>query len=350
MKTNRFDLRILQNRAGLVPRPSWCSYLVRSRPQAMSLAAARAVFTRLGELDLVRFLGPEPLLRADLAQLADWVLEHNRPPTLELHTFGQHPDEAEAFVRSVSEASRLRVFVNARGTPHPQTGSLTERRVFSRLLSTIERLSGLREKLGFEVALRLDLAGLSDDGQLSWLRQTLSAWGADLYLGLPPEPPKDLAGPFDRLAPADGEAASASLLERLEAEIAAFADVDQEEDLYGAGALFYLLGAKERLRGRRPRPQPKCTALRSHVWIEGDGTVPTCSFRSQPVGNLADASFESAWFSAEAESARTVVDSCSGCWSQDEVLPSALYTGEIRAFIRLRAADATPRRRRLASL
>ena len=39
--------------------------------------------------------------------------------------------------------------------------------------------------------------------------------------------------------------------------------------------------------------------------------------------------FEELWFGAPAESARTWVRACPGCWAECEVLPSAVYSGDI---------------------
>ena len=70
-------LRILDNRAGRVPKPSWCTFLVCNRcnarcsmcdswklPRGRELTPDEvfAAFSKLGDLDVVRLSGGEPFL------------------------------------------------------------------------------------------------------------------------------------------------------------------------------------------------------------------------------------------------------------------------------------------------
>jgi MoaA/NifB/PqqE/SkfB family radical SAM enzyme len=93
---------------------------------------------------------------------------------------------------------------------------------------------------------------------------------------------------------------------------------------------YYLRGLLARLRRElRPRPHPKCVALRSHLRLLPDGRVPVCQFNTETVGNLLHQSFEEVWHRKPAESARQWVDACPGCWAECEVIPSALYSGDL---------------------
>ncbi len=92
---------------------------------------------------------------------------------------------------------------------------------------------------------------------------------------------------------------------------------------------YYLHGLLARLRGDASPPRPPCVALRSHVRLLPDGRVPVCQFNTQTVGNLSMDSFGSVWLSREAIDARAWVDACPGCWAECEVMPSALYTGDL---------------------
>ena len=78
-----------------------------------------------------------------------------------------------------------------------------------------------------------------------------------------------------------------------------------------------------------PSPHPHCVALRSHLRLLPDGRVPVCQFNTETVGNLHASAFEDVWRSPSAESARGWVDACPGCWAECEVIPSAIYTGDI---------------------
>ena len=60
-----------------------------------------------------------------------------------------------------------------------------------------------------------------------------------------------------------------------------------------------------------------------------DGRVPICQFNTRSVGNLREKSFEEIWFGEEGTRGRQWVKDCPGCWAECEVLPSAVYTGDL---------------------
>jgi Fe-coproporphyrin III synthase len=107
MKPHHYPLRVLQNRLGLVPKPSYVTYLVCDRcnarcgmcdswrmPRGVELTAEQVsqVFGKLGSLDAVRLSGGEPFLRADLLELAEAVMAASAPGLLHITTNGSFPD------------------------------------------------------------------------------------------------------------------------------------------------------------------------------------------------------------------------------------------------------------------
>jgi len=98
------------------------------------------------------------------------------------------------------------------------------------------------------------------------------------------------------------------------------------------GKSYYLRGLLARLQGgANPMPRPPCVALRSHVRLLPDGSVPVCQFNTETVGNLATQSLEDVWQGAKARTSRAWVDACPGCWAECEVMPSAIYSGDFIA-------------------
>ena len=76
------------------------------------------------------------------------------------------------------------------------------------------------------------------------------------------------------------------------------------DPLLRLGKRYYLRGLLARLRHEaNPRPRPKCVALRSHVRLLPDGSVPVCQFNTEKVGNLVKQSWEEVWQSAATASA-----------------------------------------------
>jgi hypothetical protein len=69
--------------------------------------------------------------------------------------------------------------------------------------------------------------------------------------------------------------------------------------------------------------------VRSHLRLLPDGSVPVCQFNTETVGNLLRDNFDDVWHGAAATAARAWVDDGPGCWAECEVMPSALYTGDL---------------------
>ena len=334
VKTNRFPLRVLQNRTGLVPRPSWCTYQVRPLPldgSMMPIDGVRRVFQELGELDMVRLSGPEPLLRSDLDEVAETILEASRPAALQLLSDGQVPEAAEAFARGLSGARRLRVLVRFSAIPGRDDPFIDHRR-FALSLETLKRLRPIADERGFWMAAFHEVSPQSTLEDIARLRAGLEGLGVELYVTYPNQAPPGQFRPIPQWV----DIAEAAL-ENLET---------RPRGLARTAERYLLQGTRSRLLGQAdPKPRPKCTALRSHVRIEPDGDIPVCGHRPERVGNLAQGSFDDVWFSSGADRGRGVVDACVGCWSAEEVVPNALYTGEFVGRFRDRGIAAAVVRR-----
>jgi len=67
----------------------------------------------------------------------------------------------------------------------------------------------------------------------------------------------------------------------------------------------------------------------NHLRLLPDGRVPVCQFNTETVGNLLHQSLEEIWQAAGTRVQRAWVDACPGCWAECEVMPSALYSGDL---------------------
>jgi hypothetical protein len=97
-----------------------------------------------------------------------------------------------------------------------------------------------------------------------------------------------------------------------------------------AAKRYYLRGLLARLQGLpAPKPHPRCVALRSHVRLLPDGSVPVCQFNTEVVGSLLEDGLHEVLDGPKARASRAWVDACPGCWAECEVMPSAIYTGDL---------------------
>jgi Fe-coproporphyrin III synthase len=342
----RFGRSVLLNRTGGVPRPSWVTWLVTFRCNArctmcdswrlkpgpeLTPAQARAVFGKLGPLDVVRLSGGEPFLREDLPELARAVLEASRPLVLHVTTNGSFPDRVEAFVRGFSRPSRLQLLVSFDGLAEAHDRNRGPQVPFAAALETARRARAL----GVRVTANHTLVGARSLADHQGLREALGKHG------VPVQAVVAYADSAMYTLALRGKKAEHLLLPRgyplhpalQGSDVVGFAQRQLEEAGQAPmperlGKRYLWRGLLDRLGGRvEPRPHPRCVALRSHLRLLPDGRVPVCQFNTETVGSLLDQSLDEVWRGAAAAS-RAWVDACPGCWAECEVIPSAIYTAD----------------------
>lgn len=344
---------VIRNRLRLVPNPSWCTYLVTYRCNArcgmcdswqmepgeeLTPEQVGEVFRKLGRLDVVRLSGGEPFLRKDLLELAEAVMSASRPKVLHITTNGSFRTRAVEFVERFSQPKRLRFMVSFDGLEEEHNRNRGPGVPFERAVSTVAALAERRRSHGIEVSANhtvISPQSLADNeglrtrlGELGVEVHSVLAYADSAMYGL------TLHGrSADHLIVPEGYPLHPNLT-----GVDAIGFVERElQDVCGYrdtvlrwGKRYYLHGLLARLRGEpSPRPQPRCVALRSHIRLLPDGRVPVCQFNSQVVGNLYRDSLRTLWHGDPCRSARQWVDRCPGCWAECEVMPNALYTGDI---------------------
>ena len=113
------------------------------------------------------------------------------------------------------------------------------------------------------------------------------------------------------------------LADEVEADLDAFPWADRVAKRY------YWRGVRGRLAQDSDALNPSCVALNSHLRIYPNGDVPVCQFNSRRVGNLRKQTFDEIWYGDAIAREREWVRKCPGCWAECEVLPNAIYTGDL---------------------
>jgi MoaA/NifB/PqqE/SkfB family radical SAM enzyme len=348
----KLPLRVLQNRLGAVPRPSFCTYLVCNRCNArcgmcdswkiargyeMTPEEVTMVFEKVGTLDVVRLTGGEPFLRDDLLDVAHRILDASRPASLHVTTNGSFPDRVEAFCRAFRSSNVLRVMVSFDGLAKEHDRNRGRAVTFDRALDTVRRLAKLGRRRVVVSANHTIISrqSLADHEQL---RAHLEREGVDIQWVLAYED-SAMYGLSRRGKRADDLIVPRGYplhpaIDRQEAIAFVAEEMDRVETMSDpflrVGKRYYLAGLRDRLAGSEASgPRPKCVALRSHLRLLPDGSVPVCQFNTEVVGNLVKQPFDEVWRGAPARGSRAWVDACPGCWAECEVVPNAVYSGDI---------------------
>jgi MoaA/NifB/PqqE/SkfB family radical SAM enzyme len=304
----------------------------------LTVEEAGRVFADVGRLDVVRLSGGEPFLRKDLPDLAEAVLAAADPMVIHITTNGSLTDRAVELARSFSRPKRLRIMVSFDGLPATHDANRGPGVTFERAFETVARLTELARRRPVRVtanhtvissdsmadaaALRDRLAELGVDVQSVLAYADSAMYGAARVGGRAEDLVEDGRFPLhpDLDAPAAADFAAAEL-ER----VGKLGDWQLR-----MGKRYYLSGMVRRLKGRPVRPgRPRCVALRSHLRLLPDGSVPVCQFNTEVVGNLLESGFEDVWRGDRAAGMRQWVDRCPGCWAECEVIPNALYSGDL---------------------
>ncbi|MCS7182513.1 MAG: radical SAM protein [Thermoanaerobaculum sp.] len=330
--------------------PSWCTFLVTKRCNArcrmcdswrmppsreLNPEEIYRIFSAVGPLDVVRLSGGEPFLRTDLLEVAVAVEKASRPLVLHITTNGSFPERVEQLARRFPRPKALHFLVSVEGLAAEHDANRGRQVTFAQVEETVRRLVQLRPSHGVKVAVNLTLSSpralvqaeevYRHFGRLGVEVNTVVAYAASATytLGFSHLPADQAAG--YPLAPSLGTR-----------EVRAF--VSQELTRAGSHRAYswrlwrryYLQGLLSRLEGElSPYPRPRCTALRYHLRINPDGSVPICQFNGSLLGNLLEIPFRQLWSSPRAEAARQWVDRCPGCWAECEAFPNALYSGDL---------------------
>lgn len=294
------------------------------------------VFAKIGSLDVVRLTGGEPFLREDMADIARAVVARSSPLVLHVTTNGSFPERIGRFLDALTGhlgRTQLTFLVSFDGMPEEHNASRGEDVTFDRALDTVRLLvaRGVRVAVNHTVITK---RSLEDNAAI---RRTVEPLGVDVHSVLAYSDSAmysiKLRGKrAEHLIARSGYPLhpcleGADVIGFVERELA---QVDKLRPRERVGKRYYLRGLLARLRGdAKAEPHPRCVALRSHLRLLPDGRIPVCQFNTETVGNLHSMSFAATWQSPEADRARAWVDACPGCWAECEVIPSAVYTGDI---------------------
>lgn len=340
---------ILRNRRGAVTLPRLLTYIVtfscnarcimcdswrKPSPDDLQPEEVGRIFRQLPRMDLVRLTGGEPFVRSDFAELARLTQELLRPRVLHVTTNGFLTGRIVEFCRARAKHLPLAVLVSVDGMEAKHNQVRGRDTAWQGVTTTLKALAPQRKEWNLRLAVNqtiVDAEGLDHYRRLKEFLAPLDVLHHVVFA-------YDASATYSlklRTGVAASQIGRFTTFGKLDpAELARFFD-EAEAD---AGRLplpervakrYYLRGIRSRLLDGRASPRPSCVALNSHLRIYPNGDVPVCQFNATRVGNLRRQSFEAVWFGPDITPQRDWVRKCPGCWAECEVLPSAVYTGDV---------------------
>jgi MoaA/NifB/PqqE/SkfB family radical SAM enzyme len=353
---------VARTRAGRPDVPRLLTYIVTFRCNArcvmcdswrkdgegdLTLAEIERIFRQLPRLHAVRLTGGEPFVRKDFAAIAELVDRHLDPALLHVTTNGFLTDR---IVRFCEERARRRpraplqllVSIDGVGEKHAEVRGRDD--AFETAFATVAALAPRRKELGLRLAVNqtiLDAEGarhypklrdllrpLGVRNQVVVAYETSATYNLSREIDVAPRAPGDFAT-FTAIPPAE----IGALFDEIERDLA---DQPLPERV---AKRYYLDGIRNRVLHGQGTPNPPCVALGAHLRLFPNGDVPTCQFNTKRVGNLREQSFAEVWSGAPIAAQRAWVGACPGCWAECEVLPNALYSGDLLRALRRPGRD-----------
>lgn len=349
MRTLDFLRSIWRNRTGQPDLPRFLTYTVTytcnarcimcdswkiPSPNDLRLAEIERIFSQLPRLDAVRLTGGEPFVRRDLLEICHLAQRHLDPLIVHVTTNGFLTDRIVQFCEARNKDRPLHMLISMDGLQAKHNQVRGTDQAWSNVVRTLEALAPRRKELRLELAVNQTIVDAEGAAQYGPLRDFLRQYDVrnqmvmayDVSATYSTERNIDVApteaGQFSTFGKFELPELRA-LLDEVERDLKRFPLVERIAKRY------YLRGIRNRLIDGVGSPNPRCVALGSHLRLFPNGDVPTCQFNGRVVGNLREQTFLEVWTSAVMAEQRRWVRKCPGCWAECEVLPSAIYTGDL---------------------
>ncbi|UCG53882.1 MAG: radical SAM protein [Dehalococcoidia bacterium] len=311
-----------------------CEIWRKSKHDEMTLEQIDALFSQLRRLDGIRISGGEPFLRSDLSEIINIIQRKTSPSVVHITTNGLLTERIVEFIKSVDSPGKIhfKISIDAVGERHD--GIRGVQGAYRSAIDTLRELARLKGSYYFYLGVDQTIVN-SDVESIQALQRICEDMGISLHQVI-------AYGETALYQHGDG----LSLLPSSSAGIKTFGEFSKGElehilALMGENASkiddftekitkrYYLRGLRNRLLLGKAKPRPKCVALGSHLRILPNGDVPICLYDSTIVGNLTKVGFKELWFGGRMGEYRDRVKRCPGCWAGCEVIPNAIYSGDI---------------------
>jgi len=303
-------------------------------PEDLNLDEIARIFDQLPRMDAVRLTGGEPFVRRDMPEICRLVQEKLQPLAVHVTTNGFLTDRIVSFCEQRRKDRPLHVLISMDGLKEKHNSIRGTENAFTSCVKTIEALAPRRKELRLELAVNQTIVDADGVEQYQLLRDFLRKYGVHNNMVMAYDVSATYSVERDvNLAPT--EIGQFSTFGEFTADHLRTLIREVENDLPNypfwerIAKRYYLRGIANRLLHKKGVPNPPCVALNAHLRIFPNGDVPTCQFNSKVVGNLRRQPFAEVWASATMREMRDWVRRCPGCWAECEVLPSAVYTGDL---------------------
>lgn len=341
---------IVNNRMNRISYPSFCTFIVtwkcnarcvmcniwkKQKYEEMDLGQIDTVFNQLKSLDVVRITGGEPFVRSDLVEIVNIIQQVVLPEMIHITSNGFLTEKIVNFIKRVDNPKNIhiKISIDAIGKKHDNIRGISG--AYEKAIKTVEKLAALKNEFGFYLGIDQTIVDTASFDDAYILRKTCRKLGIDLHQVIAYENDVALYGLEDNVAsmPPLGQFQTYGKFskEEVERNLSFMNETANGIDNFREKVVkrYYLMGLYNRLLLNKPKPNPKCVALQNHIRILPNADIAVCLYDSRVIGNLVREKFTKIWFGNDIKKYRDAVKKCPGCWASCEVIPNAIYTGDI---------------------
>ncbi len=311
-----------------------CDSWQKPSPDDLSLDEISNIFSQMPRMDGVRLSGGEPFVRRDLLDIAHLVQEKLQPLFLHVTTNGFLTDRIVRFCEERRKDVPLRLLVSADGVENKHNQVRGHKKAWDYVVRTLQALAPRRQELRLELGVNQTVVDAEGVDHYRKLRDFLKPIGVHNHMVMAYdasatynlEEETDVApteiGQFFTFGEFSRDQLS-ELFDEVERDLSSYPPLERLAKRY------YLKGIRNRLLHEHGNPNPGCVAMTNHIRLLPNGDMPTCQFNTRTAGNLRQQNFSEVWHGETAAKQRSWVRDCPGCWAECEVLPNAIYTGDL---------------------
>ncbi len=340
---------LYRNRNGLPDMPRLLTFIVTFKCNArcvmcdswkkgghddLSLDEIESIMKQLPVMDAVRLSGGEPFVRKDFPEILELTRRHLKPFGIHVTTNGFLTEKIVETCANRKKGTPLYVMISIDGMAEKHNQIRGRDYAWENAMATISELAPRQNRLNLKLFINQTIVDEESMDQYRRLRDYIKKYDIihNIVLAYDTSATYNSSGSVNVAPRANGEFTTYGSF--CNTSIGDFLNQVQEDLKYQPllerkAKEFYLNGIKNRVLYQKGHPNPNCVALKSHLRIFPDGTVPVCQFNTTPVGNLRTQEFPDIWRGKSIQKHRNWVSNCPGCWAECEVLPNAIYSGDL---------------------
>jgi Fe-coproporphyrin III synthase len=310
-----------------------CDSWQKEGEEDMTLAEISRVYAKLPTLDLIRLSGGEPFVRPDLQGIVEAADSKLKPAHIHITTNGFLTDAIVKLVNNVRVKAKLHFLVSLDGTKNLHNRIRGRSFAWDKTIQTLQELKLLQKKFAIEVAVNQTIVDAAGMEEYQALHQFLKEHDIAHHVVFGYRESATYSKNFhlNTHKPMDGflleDHATPQQMQTFAQQVRK--DTQTMPWVEGSAKRYYLDGLLQRIQKDPLALNPPCSQLGAHFRLYPNGDVPTCQFNAKVVGNLLWQDLAEIKSGSTYQEQKRWVRNCKGCWAECEVLPNALYSGDI---------------------